>query len=40
MKKVLAIIVALTMVMAMAIPAFAADSYMAYIGFADSSWSH
>ena len=40
MKKIFAVVVAIAMVMALAVPAFAADSYMAYIGFADSSWAH
>lgn len=40
MKKIFAVVVAIAMVMALSVPAFAADSYMAYIGFADSSWAH
>lgn len=40
MKKFLAVIIALTMATALCVSTFAADSYTAYIGFADSSWSH
>ncbi len=40
MKKIIAIIVAIAMVTLLAVPAFAADEYKAYIGFADSSWTH
>ena len=38
MKKIVSIILALTMVMALAVPAFAADEYTAFIMFATSSW--
>lgn len=39
MKKIVSIILALTMVMALAVPAFAAESHNAYIGLAASGWS-
>lgn len=39
MKKIVSIILALAMVMALAAPAFAADEYTATLGFADGSWS-
>lgn len=40
MKKIVSVMIAVMMVLALSVSAFAADSYMAYIGFADSSWSH
>ena len=38
MKKILAIVVALAMVMALAIPAFAADEYTVALLYADADW--
>lgn len=39
MKKILSIVLALTMVLALAVPAFAADEYTAFVMFTTSSWN-
>ncbi len=39
MKKIASFIIAMTMLMALALPAFAADTHNAYIGIADSDWN-